>query len=465
MVKLLAKLNCGAYWKNLRKALIFIEKKLDITSVIIGIIAGGLIGALISLLLANKRYHTAKQEAIAAQKDAQSWEAQYGILKEEARQNVEKLQSLRVLHAEREAEFRALEKRLQEQKAEVIDIQKRFTEQFDNLANRIFDEKTDKFKKQSEESIGNLLNPIRERLKDFSDKVEKANKDSLEGNAALFNQLKNLKELNQQMTDEAKNLTRALKGEQKTQGNWGEMILERLLEKSGLSKDREYTVQESITTEDGRRLQPDVVIHLPEEKKLIIDSKVSLVAYERWTSEEDESLRPGWMKQHIASIKAHVKGLSDKNYAGLMLGEGKLDFVLLFIPIEPAFSLALQYDSELFTDAYSRNIVLVSPTTLLATLRTIASIWRQEYQNQNAKEIARQGADLHDKLVAFTDDLLKIGDRIKQTQESYDTAMNKLQDGRGSLISRAKRMEKLGLETKKSFSEKMLGKGQEEEED
>ena len=437
---------------------------MDITALIIGIVAGGIIGALISLLVANKRYHKASQEALEAQKDVQHWENQYGILKQEAKVETEELQSLKITAAEREAEYRALEKRLIEQKAEVAELQKRFTEQFDNLANRIFDEKSDKFKKQSEESIGNLLNPIRERLKEFSEKVDKANKDSLEGNAALFNQLKNLKELNQQMTEEAKNLTKALKGEQKTQGNWGEMILESLLEKSGLSKGREYTVQESITTDEGRRLQPDVVIHLPEDKKLIIDAKVSLVAYERWASEEDPERRPGWMKQHVGSIKAHVKGLSDKNYAGLMHGEGKLDFVLLFIPIEPAFSLALQYDPELFTDAYSRNIVLVSPTTLLATLRTIASIWRQEYQNQNAKEIARQGADLHDKLVAFSDDLIKIGDRIRQSQESYDTAMNKLRDGRGNLISRAKRMEKLGLETKKSFDSKMLGQ-QEEEED
>ena len=437
---------------------------MDLLSITIGIIAGGIIGALISLLLANKRYHTARQEALEAQKDAQNWESQYQILKQEAREETEQLNALKIRAAEREAEYRALEKRLIEQKSEVAELQKRFTEQFDNLANRIFDEKADKFKKQSEESIGNLLSPIRERLKDFSEKVEKANKDSLEGNAALFNQLKNLKELNQQMTDEAKNLTRALKGEQKTQGNWGEMILESLLEKSGLEKNREYTVQESITTDEGRRLQPDVLIHLPEEKKLIIDAKVSLVAYERWASEEDIERRAGWMKQHVGSIKAHVKGLSDKNYAGLMHGEGKLDFVLLFIPIEPAFSLALQYDPELFTDAYSRNIVLVSPTTLLATLRTIASIWRQEYQNQNAKEIARQGADLHDKLVAFSDDLIKIGDRIRQSQESYDTAMNKLRDGRGNLISRAKRMEKLGLETKKSFDSKLLGQ-QEEEED
>ncbi len=438
---------------------------MDITALIIGIVAGGIVGALISLVLANKRYHKASQEAVEAQKDAQNWESQYTILKAEAKTEAEEFQALKITTAEREAEYRALEKRLMEQKSEVTELQKRFTEQFDNLANRIFDEKADKFKKQSEESIGNLLNPIRERLKDFGEKVEKANKDNLAGNTQLLTQLNHLKDLNQQMTDEAKNLTRALKGEQKTQGNWGEMILESLLEKSGLTKGQEYTVQESLSTDDGRRLQPDVVIHLPEEKKLIIDSKVSLVAYERWASEEEPERRAGWMKQHVSSIKAHVKGLSDKNYAGLMIGEGKLDFVLLFIPIEPAFSLALQYDQELFTDAYSRNIVLVSPTTLLATLRTIASIWRQEYQNQNAKEIARQGADLHDKLVAFTEDLLKLGERIGQTQDSYNAAMNKLQDGRGNLISRAKRMQKLGLEAKKNFDPKLLSNESEESEE
>ncbi|MFC2187641.1 DNA recombination protein RmuC [Fulvivirgaceae bacterium LMO-SS25] len=438
------------------------KKDLDITSIIIGIIAGGLGGFLIAYVSINRKLNEAKTQARVAEQQVTSLSADNELLKQERHQKNLELTELKTTLATKEAEQRSLQDRLKEQKAEITEIQKRFTEQFDNLANRIFDEKAHKFKLQSEESINKMLDPLRVKLLDFSTKVEKANKDSLEGNSALREQLNYLKELNQKMSKEAENLTKALKGEQKTQGNWGEMILESVLEKSGLVKDREYFTQESVRTEDGRRLQPDVIIKLPENKKIIVDSKVSLVAYERLVSEEDEGRKAGWIKQHILSVRAHVKGLSDKNYSMNGNGDG-LDFVLLFIPIEPAFSLAVQHDPDLFTDSFSRNIVIVSPTTLLATLRTIASIWRQEYQSQNAAEIAKQGGDLYDKFVGFAEDLEKIGERIRQTQESYDSAINKLSTGRGNLVRRAENMKSLGVKTNKNLPLKFLDDGLDEE--
>jgi DNA recombination protein RmuC len=429
---------------------------LDITSIIIGIIAGGLGGFLLAYVSLNRKLNEAKTQARVAEQQVASLSADNELLKQERHQKNLELTELKTTLATREAEQRSLQDRLKEQKAEITEIQKRFTEQFDNLANRIFDEKAHKFKLQSEESISKMLDPLRVKLLDFSTKVEKANKDSLEGNSALREQLNLLKDLNQKMSKETENLTKALKGEQKTQGNWGEMILESVLEKSGLVKDREYFTQESIRTEDGRRLQPDITIKLPENKKIIVDSKVSLVAYERLVNEEDEARKAGWIKQHILSVRAHVKGLSEKNYS--MNGDGDgLDFVLLFIPIEPAFSLAVQHDPDLFTDSFSRNIVIVSPTTLLATLRTIASIWRQEYQSQNAAEIAKQGGDLYDKFVGFAEDLEKIGERIRQTQESYESAVNKLSTGRGNLVRRAENMKSLGVKTNKNLPPRFLG--------
>ncbi len=445
------------------KALNFITKKeLDITSIIIGIIAGGLGGFLLAYVSLNRKLNDAKTQARVAEQQISTLSAENEHLKKEKHQKNIELIDLKTTLATREAEHRSLQDRLKEQKAEITDIQKRFTEQFDNLANRIFDEKAHKFKLQSEESISKMLDPLRIKLLDFSTKVEKANKDSLEGNSALREQLNLLKDLNQKMSKETENLTKALKGEQKTQGNWGEMILESVLEKSGLVKDREYFTQESLRTEDGRRLQPDITIKLPEDKKIIVDAKVSLVAYERLVNEEDDDRKAGWIKQHISSVRAHVKGLSEKNYSMISDGEN-LDFVLLFIPIEPAFSLAVQHDPDLFTDSFSRNIVIVSPTTLLATLRTIASIWRQEYQSQNAAEIAKQGGDLFDKFVGFAEDLEKIGERIRQTQESYDSAINKLSTGRGNLMRRAENMKSLGVKTNKSLPPRFLDDSIDEE--
>jgi len=255
------------------------------------------------------------------------------------------------------------------------------------------------------------------------------------------------------ITKEAENLTRALKGDSKTMGGWGEIILESILEKSGLEKNREYFIQQRYTTDEGKRLQPDVVVKLPEDKNIIVDSKVSLVAYERYVNEpEGKDIH---LKKHIQSIRNHLKSLDIKTYQKLYSING-LDFVLMFIPIEPAFSLAIQTEPALFNEAYDKNIVIVSPATLIATLRTIANIWKNEYQNRNALEIARQGGDLYDKFVAFSEDLKTVGKTLNTTQKVYADAMNKLVEGRGNLVSRAQRIKTLGAKTSKVLDERLI---------
>ncbi len=333
--------------------------------------------------------------------------------------------------------------------------EKMLIEKFENLANDILDRKSQKFTDQNEKNLSNLLGPLKEKIEKFEAKVEKSNKDSLQWNTALKTQIEGLAELNRQINKEAENLTKALKGETKTQGNWGEFILESVLEKSGLVKDREYFVQESITAEDGRRYQPDVIVKLPEDKHVIIDAKVALVAYERLVNSEDEDERKNQLSLHVQAVRRHIKQLSEKEYQKLRDLEG-LDFVLLFIPVEPAFSLALQFDNEIFIDALDKNIVIVSPTTLIATLRTIASIWKNEYQSRNAIEIARQSGNLYDKFVGFTSDLLKIGRSMDSAKDTYEEAMNKLTTGKGNLISRVENIQKLGAKTSKSLDEKLV---------
>ncbi len=360
-----------------------------------------------------------------------------------------------------EADYRNLQEKLQDQQKEMEKLQERFTLQFKNLANEIFEEKTKKFTDQNKVNLSELLNPLKERIVEFEKKVETNSKESLAQNTALREQLKGLRELNQQMTREAENLTKALKGDTKTQGSWGEFILESILEKSGLEKGREYFVQESLVSEEGRRLQPDVIVRLPDNKNIVVDSKVTLVAYERYVNagEEDRVVN---LKAHLVAMRSHIKGLGDKNYQQLYGVEG-LDFVLMFIPIEPAFSLAVQMDSELFNDAYEKNIVIVSPSTLIATLRTISNIWKNEYQNQNALEIARQGGNLYDKFVAFTEDLVKVGNSLDGTQRIYREAMKKLYEGKGNLVNRAQTIKELGAKTSKTLDQKLLDRASSED--
>lgn len=364
--------------------------------------------------------------------------------------------------AELNADYRNLKEKLTEQKAELAGMQEQLKIQFENLANKILEENTQKFTKQNKESLDQLLNPLGIKLEEFKKKVEDTYNEENRQRATLKEQIRQMGELNQKMSEDAKNLTKALKGDSKAQGNWGEVILERILERSGLTKGREYEVQQSSTTEEGRRLQPDVVVHLPDEKFLIVDSKVSLTAYERFSSADDEMEVESALKQHVLSIRSHVKGLSEKNYQHIH-GDRSPDFVLLFIPIESAFGVALQADASLYYDAFDRNIVIVSPSTLLATLATIDSVWKQEYQNKNALEIAQRGGALYDKFVGFVESMEDIGQRIRQTQDSYDTAMNRLSTGSGNLVGQADKLKKLGAKASKKLPTSFTDVNEEED--
>ena len=358
------------------------------------------------------------------------------------------------------AEYKHLRERLAEQKQELENLQEQFRTEFKNLANEILEEKSRKFTEQNREKLDQLLKPLGEKISDFQKRVEETHKEDIRGRSALDQHLKTLQELNQKMSEEAKNLTKALKGDSKQQGNWGEVILQRILEKSGLRKGHEYETQESTTTEDGRRLQPDVIIHLPDEKKLVVDSKVSLTAYEKYSSADDPAELQNALKQHINSLRAHVKGLSNKNYEQIH-GFKSPDFVLMFIPIEPAFGLAMQNDPGLYNEAFDKNIIIVSPTTLLATLATIENVWKQEYQNKNAMEIASRGGALYDKFVLFVESMKDVGNRIQQTQKSYDEAMNRLSEGSGNLVRQSEMLRELGAKTSKKLPDGMIGNDEE----
>jgi DNA recombination protein RmuC len=355
----------------------------------------------------------------------------------------------------KESDFDHLQIRQQEQKQEIADLQAKFTKEFENLANRIFDEKSTKFTAQNKVNLDQLLNPLQEKILHFEKKVEDSHKESLLNNVSLRQEIINLTSLNEKMSQETVNLTKALKGDSKMQGNWGELVLERVLEKSGLEKDREYFVQQAHTDPQGNRVFPDVVIQLPDGKKMIVDSKVSLTAYEKYANEEDTNLKATFLKEHVNSIRRHVEQLGDKNYHDLYQIESP-DFVLLFIPIEPAFAAALNEDTTLYNKAFEKNIVIVTPSTLLATLRTIDSMWTNQKQQENAFEIARQAGALYDKFEGFVTDLIRIGKKIDESKSEYDGAMNKLKEGKGNLITSVEKLKKMGAKAKKSLPEQLL---------
>jgi DNA recombination protein RmuC len=351
--------------------------------------------------------------------------------------------------------FKSQEEKLTTLKDELENINKKYTTEFENIANKILEEKTQKFTDQNKTNLDTILTPLRERITEFSEKVEKAYKEENTERITLKAEIKQLVELNKQVSEEANNLAKALKGDSQAQGSWGEYILESVLEKSGLVKDREYFMQESFSTGTNSRVRPDVIVKLPENKNIIIDSKVSLVAYERFVSEQDEATKANHLKEHIQSIKNHIKGLSEKNYQDLHK-VGSLDFVLLFVPIESAFALGIQNESKLFTDAFEKNIMLVSPSTLLLALRTIANIWRTEYQNKNAVEIGRLAGAMYDKLVGFTSDLEDIKKSIDKSSENYEKAINKLSQGKGNVMNTAQKIKHLGAKTSKNLPEDFL---------
>ena len=440
---------------------------------IILLVIGLIVGALAAWLVAKYRYESrqgvSRSDADALVKqinqltaDKATGEERTRILEENLRQERAGLESERAKVIDlstdlsrTQAEAANLLERLQSQKGEIEDLQKKLTEQFQNIATRILHDSSQLIQQQHKEKLEDVLNPLKERIQEFEKKVDSTHRENIKDSQSLKEQILNLQKLNQTIGEEAKNLTTALKGQGKTQGNWGEMILETLLDKSGLTRGREYTVQEIVTDEQGKRYYPDVIIHLPENKKIIIDSKVSLVAYERYCNTSDERHKEALLKEHIGSLRKHIKELSAKNYQNVeeLLS---LDFVLMFIPIEPAFSLAVGADMGLFNEALERNIVLVTPSTLLATLRTIANMWKQEKQNRNALDIARESGALYDKLVGLMNDLIDVGNRIKQTQTSYEEAMKKLYTGSGNLLARVENIKKMGAKTTKNMPQPLL---------
>jgi DNA recombination protein RmuC len=432
---------------------------------ILAILFSGGIGAYIGMTIA-------KLKSKSEQSTLQERQNQLGLTIEELKHNLVKIEGERE-EIRREKEFLNSEltrknteyENLQEQNLkrdqELAKQQEQLRKDFELMANKILDEKSEKFTLQNKENIKQILNPLQEKIQVFEKKVEDTQKESISMHSALKEQLLGLKDLNQQMTKEATNLTRALKGDSKMQGNWGELVLERVLEKSGLEKDREYFVQQSFTTAEGSRVLPDVVLHLPDNKRMIIDSKVSLTDYERYVN-ADEDERPQFLKAHVNSIRKHVDQLSDKKYEDLYDIQSP-DFVLMFIPIEPAFAIAINDDNTLYNKAFEKNIVIVTPSTLLATLRTIDTMWNNEKQQQNAIEIARQAGALYDKFEGLVSDLTGVGKKIDDAKKDYSSAMNKLVEGRGNLISSIQKLKKLGAKAKKSLPEAIVKRAKNDE--
>lgn len=366
------------------------------------------------------------------------------------------------LAAARDAEIRNLKQRLAEEREGIEKMQERMKNDFKVLAGEILDEKSRKFTEQNRENLDELLKPFSDNLKDFRRKVEETHMEGEKSRFSLFNKIKDLEELNRRISDEATALTRALKGESKTRGNWGEMILESILEKSGLQKEREYFVQSSFTTDDGRRLQPDIVVRYPGDRNIVIDSKVSLIAYEEYYSTDDQIERERYLRAHILAVKNHINDLASKDYQGLYK-INTLDFVMMFMPVEPSYVLALQADQGIWSFAYDRRILLISPTNLIAALKMIESMWRQEYQNRNVLEIAAQGGALYDDFVMLAERLIKLGKKLDEARDQYDETFKKLSTGKGNLISRVSKLKLLGVKAKKSLPGELQTEGADEE--
>lgn len=395
----------------------------------------------------NREAELLRLECSASREAALQW----------AQSREQKEAELRRLDSERAglaAELREQQDSHQQRLSDLQGSRDELRAQFAELAGKIFDEREQRFADSSQQRLGQLLDPLKERIQAFEKRVEESYQHEARERFSLGKELERLQQLNQRLGDEATNLTRALKG-QKTQGNWGELVLEQVLEHAGLSKGREYLTQVSLSSADGQRFQPDVIIQLPGDKQVVIDAKVSLTAYQALVASDDEAGRGVALKQHVLSLRSHLKGLSVKDYQRLE-GLHSLDFVLLFVPIEAAFAAALQGDPGLFQEAYAQHIVIVSPTTLLATLRVIDSLWRQERQSLNAREIAERAGALYDKFVAFVGDLDEVGSRLQQLDKAYAAARNKLTEGRGNLVSRAESLKQLGARASKSLPAELL---------
>ena len=425
------------------------------------VISGYLFGNYIQTLKTRSTYSTLQERELQSLKRRAELEEMISAIQRENEELRSEKEHLGHQIVRYRADLENLSEKNREQKGEVEKLQEKFTKEFENLANRILDEKSDKFTKQNRENIKNILNPLQEKIMLFEKKVEESQKENIGIHSALKEQLLNLQNQNLKITQEAENLTKALKGDSKMQGNWGELVLERVLEKSGLEREREYTVQQSFNREDGSRVLPDVIINLPDGKKMIVDSKVTLTNYERFVNAEDD-LKEKFLKEHINSLRKHVDQLSAKKYEDLYEMESP-DFVLMFIPIEPAFAIAINVDNTLYNKAFEQNIVIVTPTTLLATLRTIDSMWNNEKQQRHAIEIARQAGALYDKFEGFIGDLTKVGKKMDEAKTEYKGAMNKLVEGRGNIVYSIQKLKKMGAKAKKSLPEPILKRAMDDE--
>lgn len=405
----------------------------------------------------------------------ENYKSELQQVKNEAQSNIDKVEKEReLIRQEKEdlslqltrkiSEFNNLKERNEEQKEEVEKLQEKFSKEFENLANKILDQKSEKFTSLNKQNIENILDPLNKKIKEFEEKVSLSNTESVKRHAELGEKLKSLNEQNLKLSEEATNLTKALKGDTKMQGNWGEMVLERVLERSGLQKDSEYFVQQSFNTDEGKRVMPDVVIHLPGDKKMVVDSKVSLNAYERYINATEENDKKAHLKNHLISVRNRVNELGNKNYHSLYQMESP-DFVLLFIPIEAAFAIASNEYPALYNEAFQKNIIIVTPTTLLAVLKTIDSMWQNEKQKKNAIEIATQAGRLYDSFANLTDELLKMGKQLGTVQNTYQGAMKKISTGRGNLITRVEKLKKLGATSNKHIDPNLLKRARAEEDE
>ena len=432
-----------------------------IGGLVVGVIAGYLIGKLALKSEVTRVKSEAEQQNVVLQTRLDELNKDLEKLEESLEEQSQKRQEAELKIASMTADYNNLKENLDKERKQMEELEKRFRTEFENIANRILKQNTQEFAQASTKNMSDILNPLKEKLTSFEKKVAETYEKGLKDQVDLKAEVKKLYELSVALDKDAKDLTRALKSDSKKQGNWGEVVLERVLERSGLIKNEEYYLQYSGKSEEGATLRPDVVIRLPEEKHLVIDSKVSLTAYTEFVSAETDQQRDLMLKQHLDSVKKHVKELSEKNYSEL-LGINSPDFVLMFMPIEPAFGVAVQADHDLFNYAWQRKVVIVSPTTLLATLRTIASIWKYEKQSQNAQEIARRGGLLYDKFVSFVSDLEKVGKGLDNAQKSFNEAHKKLTSGRGDLITQAEQLKTMGVPTKKSLPSDYLESGGEE---
>ncbi len=416
-------------------------------------------GAVLGWLIARNRFTTERQSDYAAirieQETNKHLSEQIHELKgslERERQTVIQLNN--TLSAT-EADYRNLEEKLSERKREMDTLQEKFAAEFKVLANDILERNSAKFSDLNKNSMSELLTPLRDKILTFEKKVEEAYDKELRDKISLREEVKKLYELNNRISEEANNLTRALKGDTRKQGDWGEFILETVLERSGLTKDREYRKQVVTTNAEGDTIKPDYLVMLPDKRHIIIDSKVSLVAYENFVNTDEESAKTRFLKSHLDSLKTHVKALSEKNYFS-SLEFNTPDFVLMFIPIESSFSVALQADQDLFNYAWEKRIVIVSPTTLLATMRTIASMWKMDKQSQHALQIAEESGKLYDKFKLFMDDMVKVGNQLNTTRGTYEEAMKKLVEGRGNLVLQAEKLREMGARTTRKMDEKIV---------